>query len=181
MPRSQAKSTGSKSSTRTSTTQKFAIRMHDLWSDPGYDGGADFWTERNAGFSLLAYEWAALISDDRADTFAAWADEAVAAYLAMQLFPMYKEYYEVRSAAKGLASEPGVGDMDPARIQSLLFKRLDINYVDSVEKSDVKIERVDNGWNMKINYEVRRPLVGNLDVVGVFDISQDLTRQGATD
>lgn len=29
MPRSQAKSTGSKSSTRTSTTQKFAIRMHD--------------------------------------------------------------------------------------------------------------------------------------------------------
>ena len=104
-----------------------------------------------------------------------------AAYLAMQLFPMYKEYYEVRSAAKGLASEPGVGDMDPARIQSLLFKRLDINYVDSVEKSDVKIDRVDNGWNMKINYEVRRPLVGNLDVVGVFDISQDLTRHGGTD
>jgi hypothetical protein len=34
---------------------------------------------------------------------------------------------------------------------------------------------------MKVNYEVRRSLVGNLDVVGVFDISQDLTRQGGAD
>ena len=61
-----------------------AIRAHDLWPSPGYAGGADFWTERHAGFALLAYEWAAAISDDRASTFAPWADEAVASYLAMQ-------------------------------------------------------------------------------------------------
>jgi hypothetical protein len=61
-----------------------AIRAHDLWADPGYAGGSDFWTERHAGFALLAYEWAAAVSDDRAPTFAAWADEAVSAYLPMQ-------------------------------------------------------------------------------------------------
>lgn len=64
--------------------ENVAIRAHDLWSDPGYDGGADFWTERHAGFGLLAYEWAAQVSDDRAATFAAWSDDAVDAYLAMQ-------------------------------------------------------------------------------------------------
>lgn len=64
--------------------ENVAIRMHDLWSDPGYAGGADFWTERNAGFSLLAYEWAAAVSDDQTATFAGWASEAVAAYVAMQ-------------------------------------------------------------------------------------------------
>jgi hypothetical protein len=64
--------------------ENVAIRMHDLWNDPGYDGGADFWTERNAGFSLLAYEWAALVSDDQVATFDGWASEAVAAYLALQ-------------------------------------------------------------------------------------------------
>ena len=51
-----------------------------------------------------------------------------AAYIGMKLFPMYQEYYSVRSAAKGLASEPGVGDMDPSKIQDLFFRRLYINY-----------------------------------------------------
>jgi hypothetical protein len=61
-----------------------ATRAHDLWPDPGYAGGADFWTERHAGFALLAYEWATAVSDDRAATFASWADVAVRAYLLMQ-------------------------------------------------------------------------------------------------
>jgi hypothetical protein len=64
--------------------ENVAVRAHDLWSSPGYAGGADFWTERNAGFALLAYEWAAAVSDDRAGTFTAWADQAVDAYLPMQ-------------------------------------------------------------------------------------------------
>jgi hypothetical protein len=64
--------------------ENVAIRAHDLWPSPGYAGGADFWTERHAGFALLAYEWAAAVSDDRGSTFAPWADQAVAAYLAMQ-------------------------------------------------------------------------------------------------
>ncbi len=61
-----------------------ATRAHGLWTDPGYAGAADFWTERHAGFSLLAYEWAAIVSDDEAATFTGWANQAVDAYLAMQ-------------------------------------------------------------------------------------------------
>ena len=87
----------------------------------------------------------------------------------------------VRSAAKGLASGPGVGDMEPSKIQDLFFRRLYINYSENVKAENVKITRIDNGWNMKVNYEVRRPLVGNLDVVGVFDVDQNLTRGGGTD
>ncbi len=64
--------------------ENVAVRAHDLWTDPGYAGGADFWTERHAGFALLAYEWAAAVSDDRKATFTGWADAAVQAYLAMQ-------------------------------------------------------------------------------------------------
>jgi hypothetical protein len=104
-----------------------------------------------------------------------------AAYLGMKLFTMYQEYYAVRTATKSLASEPGVGDMDPSKIQDMFFKRLYISYSESVKPENVKFERIDSGWNMKVNYEVRRSLVGNLDVVGVFDISQDLTRRGGTD
>jgi Domain of unknown function (DUF4845) len=85
----------------------------------------------------------------------------------------------VRSAMKSLANEPGVGSMEPARIQELFFKRLYINYSENVKPADVKFDRRDNGWTLKVNYEVRRPLIGNLDVVGKFDSSQDLMRSGA--
>ena len=40
------------------------------------------------------------------------------------------------------------------------------------------IRRADNGWQMDVQYEVRRPLVFNLDVVGKFHAKQMLTRGG---
>ncbi len=100
-------------------------------------------------------------------------------YIGMKLFPMYQEYYAVRSAMKSLAKEPSVGTMAPAQIQELFFKRLYISYSDNVKPANVKFNRRDNGWTLNVNYEVRRPLVGNLDVVGKFESSQDLVRSGA--
>ena len=104
-----------------------------------------------------------------------------AAYVGMKLFPMYQEYYSVQSAMKGLANEPGVADMDPAKVQDLFFRRLYINYSENVKPQNVRIERMEGGWKMRVNYEVRRPLVGNLDVVGKFDKTQELTRRGGGD
>lgn len=101
-----------------------------------------------------------------------------AAYIAMKLFPMYSEYYSVRSALKGLSQESGIANQDPARIQDLFFRRLYISYSENVKKEHVKLKRVDNGWQMDVNYEVRKPLVGNLDVVGKFTATQMLTRGG---
>jgi hypothetical protein len=100
------------------------------------------------------------------------------AYIVMKLFPMYSEFYSVKSALKGLASEPGIANASPARIQDLFFRRLNVDYSDSVKKDNVKIERDGEGWLMKVSYEVRTPLVFNLDVVGKFDTSQTLTRSG---
>jgi hypothetical protein len=91
---------------------------------------------------------------------------------------MYQENYAVRSAMKSLANEPGIGSMQPANIQKLLFKRLYINYSENVKPANVKFDRKDNGWTMRVNYEVRRPLIGNIDVVGKFDSTQDLSRSG---
>ncbi|MGJ4729368.1 DUF4845 domain-containing protein [Luteimonas sp. SDU101] len=99
-------------------------------------------------------------------------------YIGIRLFPMYSEYYSVKSALKGLASEPGVGSYEPARIQDLLFRRLFVSYTQNVKKEHVKIRRIDSGWQIDVQYEVRKPLVANLDVVGKFHASQQLTRSG---
>jgi hypothetical protein len=61
--------------------ENVATRAHDLWSNPAYGGGDGFWTERHAGFGLLAYEWAAAVTDDKATQIAGWASAAVDAYL----------------------------------------------------------------------------------------------------
>lgn len=100
------------------------------------------------------------------------------AYFAMRLFPMYQEYYAVKSSLKGLSNEQGVADMDPGRMKELFFRRLNMNYSNSIKPADVKIERMEGGWNMKVAYEVRRPLVGNLEVVGKFDAEQAMTKRG---
>lgn len=52
-----------------------ALRMEQLvGARPGFDGEGDFWTERFAGFALLAFEWATLVSDDRSAHFAQLAE-----------------------------------------------------------------------------------------------------------
>jgi len=95
-------------------------------------------------------------------------------YIGMKLFPMYQEFYAVKTSLKALAKESGA-DMDPNKAQQLFFKRMDMNYSDSVKRDNIKFDRIDGGWRMNVNYEVRRPLIGNLDIVGRFESSQDLT------
>lgn len=99
------------------------------------------------------------------------------AYVGMKLFPVYTEYYSVVQAMKGVQSEPGVANMSPAKIQDLLFRRFYISYVESVKPQNVRVQRKD-GLTLNVKYEVRRPLVFNLDFVASFDKTVDLTRQG---
>lgn len=100
------------------------------------------------------------------------------AYVGMKLFPMYMEYYGVKQAMRALASEPGVGTYEPAKIRDLFFRRLYINYSDdNITNDNVDVKRVDNGWQMQVKYEVRKPMIANLDVVGRFDTTQQLSRK----
>lgn len=100
------------------------------------------------------------------------------AFIFMKLFPVYSEYYSVVSDMKGLAAEPGIAQADPRLVRDKLFRRFYISYVDSVQQEHVKITR-DKGYNVRVAYEVRKPLAYNLDFVAKFDKTIDLSRAGA--
>jgi len=100
------------------------------------------------------------------------------AYVGMKLVPMYSEFYAVKQALKGLSSEPGIADQDPAKIQDLFFRRLYISYAEDVKPEHVKITRGDNGWVMAVNYEVRKPVIANLFFVSKSSATEKLTRRG---
>jgi len=102
----------------------------------------------------------------------------VFAYTGMKVIPMYSEFFSVKKALSGMSTEAGIASQSPAKIENLLFRRLYVSYVENVTKQNVKVERTGEGFVIKVKYEVRRPLIGNLDVVGKFYAEQDLRRGG---
>ena len=99
----------------------------------------------------------------------------VFAYVGMKVVPMYLEYFAVKQALDGLAKE-GVAEVDGAKVRDLFFRRLDVSYADNVKHEHVKLQRRDAGWLMTVNYEIRKPLIANLDVVGKFHAEKNLGR-----
>ena len=91
------------------------------------------------------------------------------AYLAMRTVPAYTEYFSVVSALKGVAQEPGVETMDPDRIHNLLGRRFNVSYVETIDHKDVKIIRDTNGMRLSVDYEVRKPVAYNVDLVVHFE------------
>lgn len=100
-----------------------------------------------------------------------------ALFMGMKLFPMYQEFWSVKKALKGVAQDDTVS-ADPASVRQSLAKRFDVGYVDSVGPEDIKVERSGEGNVISIDYEVRRPLLYNLDVVGKFSAKEEKRRGG---
>jgi len=97
-------------------------------------------------------------------------------YMGMKLIPMYSEFFSVKKALEGMAREPGMAENDPEKIKDLFFRRMDVDYGDDVKPENVKLKRKDAGWLMTVDYEVRRPLISNLDVVGHFSAEKEFRR-----
>ena len=91
-------------------------------------------------------------------------------YLGMKIVPIYIEYFSVVSAMNGVASERGSANLPPYDIRYKIISRLQLSYVENIKTSDIKITRGDN-VQVRIAYEVRKEVIGNLDVVAKFDKS----------
>ena len=100
-------------------------------------------------------------------------------FIGIKLFPMYSEYYAVKKALAGMASEPGLAESSKEKIRDLFMRRLDMSYALNVKSDALKIESSDQGYMLKVDYELRKELIANLDVVGKFHAEQELKRGSA--
>lgn len=101
------------------------------------------------------------------------------AIVAMNLVPVYSENFSVKKAMASVADEPGADRKDIIELQKKLQKHFDIDYVESVQAKEAKIVREDGSTLLVLNYEVRKPLVYNLDFVAKFDNSVALGGGGS--
>ena len=92
-----------------------------------------------------------------------------ATYIGMRIGPIYLEYYSVVSAMNGVANERGSANYTPFDIKRKVLDRLYVSYSsDNVKEEHIKVVRR-NGIQLRVTYEVRKPLIGNLDAVASFD------------
>jgi len=89
-------------------------------------------------------------------------------FIGMKIAPLYMEYFSVVSTLEGIASEKGSARLSPYEIRVKVMNGLYINYSENVKESDISIVR-SNGVMLRVAYEVRQPIMGNLDVVAKFD------------
>ncbi len=90
-------------------------------------------------------------------------------YLGIRIGPIYLEYFSVVSAMNGVAAERGAARKSPYDIRVGVLNRLYISYsAENVREENIKIIRR-NGVQLRVVYQVRKPVIGNLDVVASFD------------
>ncbi len=94
--------------------------------------------------------------------------------LGMRITPLYLEYYPVVKILDSAAEEQGVARLSHDNLRTKVFDGLYLNYTNHVKASDIQIYRR-NGVFLRIAYEVRKPLIGNLDVVAHVDKSVRLS------
>lgn len=91
-------------------------------------------------------------------------------FLAMRLFPVYQEYYSAVSVFKSVTEAPGAASESPAQIRVHLDKRFQISYIENINlEKDIKFKNEKSGKTVQLKYEVRRPLMYNIDFVAKFD------------
>jgi len=96
-------------------------------------------------------------------------------FIGMKLFPMYQEFWSVKSAMKGISAEAGIANQQPAQIKEKFFRRLSIDYTTNIKPEHVRIENKGSGQTMYVEYEVRVPMLYNIDAVGKFAAEQQLS------
>ena len=95
-------------------------------------------------------------------------------YIGMRIGPIYMEYYSVVTAMDGVASERGSAKLPVNDIRAKVLNRLYVSYSANVKGKHVKVTR-GNGVHLRIAYNVRTHVIGNLDVIATFDRSVRLS------
>ena len=83
----------------------------------------------------------------------------------LKIMPIYFDSFKVGDVVSALKDERGLGEKPNSQIVKMILKRLDVNMVSDVTKEHIFIEKVKNEVLIDIEYEVRKPMFGNLDVI----------------
>lgn len=91
--------------------------------------------------------------------------------IGIKMVPTYLENYSVRQVLANMENDRTLRGGTQASIRESFFKRLRINSVFEFEKNWIKISKQKEGNLIEVDYEIRKPVLGNVSIVMAFSES----------
>ena len=98
------------------------------------------------------------------------------ALLAMRIVPIYLDYNNLDNTIKSLQDDTGIASMSRIDAANSLERRFDIGYVDVISVKDLKFREDRRDLIIELDYEDRRNIVANVDVIIHFQKTYRITR-----
>ena len=94
------------------------------------------------------------------------------AYAGMRIVPMYLEYHALGNALSKLENDPVSKDMTPQKIKQSIRSSLWASYAsNNIGMDDIHISKRSGGVTVRVAYEVRKPFLAQIDLIGSFEKS----------
>ena len=99
---------------------------------------------------------------------------AVTGFLTVKVGLVYFNHYQVKSVLDLLEREQPVAQRSITEIKRFVAKHFSINSIDYIHPEDVKLEQKVASITIQVDYEVVKPMVGNLSVLLGFSEAKSL-------
>ncbi len=94
----------------------------------------------------------------------------------IKLVPVYLEFAKIQSTLTSVRDEEQGQRPTIEQIRSAIERRFDIEDVRVISARDVKITRVEGGYELRATYDGRTRYLGNLYLVAEFDTAVEVMR-----
>jgi len=91
--------------------------------------------------------------------------------IGIKMVPTYLENYSVKQVLANMENDRSVRKMSRQEMRKSFMKRLKINSVYEFDREWMKITKQKNGNLISVDYEIRKPVAGNVAIVMTFSDS----------
>ncbi len=85
-----------------------------------------------------------------------------------KILPLYLEYFQVRSIMQNVAANQAVDARSNREIWQSMSRQFLVNQIRDIQRKNVTFKRENDTTKITVDYEVRRPYIGQLFIGGRF-------------
>ncbi|BAO44056.1 DUF4845 domain-containing protein [Thiolapillus brandeum] len=85
--------------------------------------------------------------------------------LGVRMVPSYMEYYSMAKIMESIKDDPQYRKAPPKQLRKIFNRRVNINAIYDFDQKYLKIDRSKGKTSMILDYEIRKPVAGNVSVL----------------
>lgn len=97
--------------------------------------------------------------------------------IGIKMVPTYLENQSIKQVMANMENDREVRAMSGAEMKTSFMKRLKINSVYEFDRNSIKIKKEKFGTKFSVDYEIRKPVAGNVSIVMEFSESAMIPTQ----